>query len=402
MTSDDIAYLDSPQGRRDVEENLGRDPLKVALDRKLANPALIASQVKYLQRAKMKLPSYYEARCIIPSRAFEQSSSEVTAGMKRYSGERCIDLTCGLGVDALALSKDFEEVVTVERDPELARIAEINFARLGAHNIKVVNSTAEDFIASCTQESMVADMIYADPDRRPGDGKRQIRLEDCTPDVVALMPAMLRIAARAAVKASPLFDVDEAFRIFPQSHVTAVSAGGECKEVLIETGCDVIAPELCVDIHGYGRHAFPYPVPEIPTGVFAPPYEYLIIPDVALRKARVTAAYFADMLPGAYVTPGDGYVFASREDISRPTDCGRKIYGRVFEAEWMLPYRPKELRRELAARGMKTADIYLHGFPRTAPQICSELGIREGGATKMAFASVEGALWSIGLKEVHL
>ena len=96
--------------------------------------------------ARTKLPSYYRAGCIIPPLAFEQSSSEDVARRKRFAGDLCVDLTCGLGVDAYTLSCRFKRVIAVERDLVTARVAEINFGRLGADNIEVVCDTAERFI----------------------------------------------------------------------------------------------------------------------------------------------------------------------------------------------------------------------------------------------------------------
>lgn len=152
---------------------------------------LIATQVKYLQRARTKLPSYYEARCIIPPLAFEQASSEACAARKSCKGESVLDLTCGLGVDALYLSKHFAQVITLERDEVLADIARENFQRLGADNIQVIRSSAEEFLATTLQRF---DWIYADPDRRNAQGRKLVRLEDCSPNVIALQPEIQRVA----------------------------------------------------------------------------------------------------------------------------------------------------------------------------------------------------------------
>ena len=145
MTTEDILLLDTPLLRQLTEENIGRDPNAVALDKRIAHAGLVATQVKYLQRARRKLPSYYEARAILPPLAFEQSSSEAAATRKSWRGDVCIDLTCGLGVDSFHLSRRFARVIAVERDAALARAAEINFRRLGADNITVVCTAAEEF-----------------------------------------------------------------------------------------------------------------------------------------------------------------------------------------------------------------------------------------------------------------
>ena len=51
------------------------------------------------------------------------------------------------GRRCLYLSKRFREVITLERDATLAAVAEENFRRLGATNIRVINSSAEAFLA---------------------------------------------------------------------------------------------------------------------------------------------------------------------------------------------------------------------------------------------------------------
>ncbi|UKI39447.1 MAG: hypothetical protein L6V35_00490 [Alistipes putredinis] len=119
--------------------------MKIALEKHLPDARLIASQVKYLQRARTKLPVLYDARCVIPSLAFEQASSQTCAGFLDCGGKLCIDLTCGLGIDAMYLARRFEKVISLERDEVLAAVARENFARLGITNIEVVNTSAEDF-----------------------------------------------------------------------------------------------------------------------------------------------------------------------------------------------------------------------------------------------------------------
>ena len=228
MTREELSTLLQPELRQAIEENIDRDPLQVALDRGIVHAREVASQVKYLQRARTKLPRLYEARAIIPQRAFEQSSSEECAAAKRMRGSRLLDLTCGLGMDTLAMADRFERVVAVERDEVLADVVRENLHRMGVENVEIVTASAEEYVASCEEHF---DWVYADPARRTAEGKRVVRLEECSPDMVALYPARDRITERVAIKNSPLFDVDEAFRLFGACGVEVISLGGECKEV---------------------------------------------------------------------------------------------------------------------------------------------------------------------------
>lgn len=400
ITEEEITLLDTPEIRQLIEANIERNPNSIALDKRLPHAGMIASQVKYLQRAAKKLRSYYNVRAIIPSLAFEQSSSEATAARKSWKGDTCIDLTCGLGVDAYYLSKGFDKVITIEQNPQLAAVARINFSRLGAENITVVNSTAEEFLHNYHTQSGRADMIYADPDRRSAEGRKLVRLEDCSPDITALLPMLRQITDKLAVKLSPLFDVAEIFRIFGNGTTAdVVSLGGECKEVIAEWSANSATQTVKASVIGIGEAQYAYDCePKQRTSSFTPPYRYIIIPDVALRKARITSAYFAERLPEAYVTPGDGYVFADSLSPSPLPDTTDFILGRVFEVVYMEKYDPKKLKIRLKEKSIKGIEIYTHNFPHSAPELARRLNVREGGGIKVAFTSIGTELWVIGLK----
>jgi hypothetical protein len=408
----DLDILFSEEFRRTVEANLGRDPLRVALDRGVPHASAVASQVKYLARARSKLPSWYAARCIVPPLAFEQSSSEAVATATANSifarkvtqtgmGGVAIDLTCGLGVDAFCLSRRFERVTALERDPFLAAVARENFRRLGADNIEVVNTPAEEFLAG----DIRADFIYADPDRRDGGGKKMVRMEDCSPDIAGLLPRIGRLAPRLAVKLSPLFDVDEVFRIFgPHARAEVVSLAGECKEIIAEVSFDSLsAPTVRAVAIGLGEAE--YLLPSVLTDgqhdestlsgasarQFAPErYRYLIVPDVALQKGRLARRYFTER--GVWIESNNGYGFAPEKPEG--------IMGRAIEIESIEPFDPKALKRRLKARGIKNIDILRRDFPLSTADIARGLGIREGGSTAIAFTRASGKLWQIILKTI--
>ena len=72
ITSNDIATLLDPQLRDYIAGHLSDDPGRVALSLR-EHGALIATQIKYLQRARVKLPSYYAALCILPPLSFAEA-----------------------------------------------------------------------------------------------------------------------------------------------------------------------------------------------------------------------------------------------------------------------------------------------------------------------------------------
>lgn len=447
MTSEEFRMLCSASVRDAIAENRGRDPLAVALDRRIPEARLVATQLKYLARAAAKLPSYAAAGCILPPRAFEQASSEACAAHKPIAGGRLLDLTCGLGVDTLFLSRRFREVVALERDPVLADVARENFARLGVANVEVVTASAEEFIA---RPGLHFDWIYADPDRRSAEGRKLVRLEACSPDVLALRPRLREIAPRLCLKNSPLFDVDEALRLFPASRVEVVSLAGECKEVMIYddgTGPSVTATALglgsytsypaapgmtagagnaaagagteevgCGVSHPAGRTSGGVPGGAFDggpggvsdedfcralgealsgasggasdgtfCGVFAPDrYRWLVVPDVALQKGRLVRCHLAGK---ADCWSENGYGFAAE----RPEG----VLGRLLEIERIEPFDPRALRRELKGCGV---EVLKRDFPTPVEELRRRLGVRAGNAARIALTKIAGRSWVIWLK----
>ncbi|MFI3264050.1 MAG: methyltransferase domain-containing protein [Rikenellaceae bacterium] len=374
MTIEELNILCSAELKASIEANLDRKADAVALDKKIAYASMVATQVKYLQRAENKLPTYFAARCIIPPLSFEQASSERAAKVKKIAGESLLDLTCGLGVDALHFSYNFKRVVTLERNEILAQVARENFQRMDVENIEVVCSSAEEYLAACQERF---DWVYADPDRRSETGQKLVKLEECSPNILALMTDIQRVSeGRLMLKNSPLFDVDEAFRLFSPARVEVVSLGDECKEVLVST---TLKNQLVATAVGLGtieidrEHIKQY---FCASQFDKEIYNYLIIPDVALQKARMVSTVLSSKMD---IWSNNGFGFAEQKPID--------ILGRCFEIERIVEYNPKALKRELTG---KKIEILKRDFPYSTRQITEQLKIKEGGDCRIAFTMVAG------------
>ena len=382
MTREELSILLLPEVQQAIDENIARDAVQVALDGRIPHAREVATQVKYLQRARTKLPRLYEARAIIPARAFEQSSSEECAAAKRLTGGTLLDLTCGLGMDSIAFSTHFERVVALERDEVLADVVRENLRRLDIDNVKVITTSAEEYVAACEEHF---DWIYADPDRRTAEGRRVVRLEDCSPDMVALWPALRRITERVAIKNSPLFDVEEAFRLFGECGVEVISLGGECKEVNIYA--DGREPQLAAEAVGRGREEYlRREIVDMPSeGEFAAEeYGWLIIPDVALQKARLAQH---SLRTKADIWGNNSFAFARTEPEG--------VLGRVERIERIEKFDIKRLKRELKGRGV---DIILRDFPLSVDDIRRRTGSRSGNEVRLALTRVRGESYVVYLE----
>ena len=372
FTAEEFSILCSEECYEAVKANIDRKPTDIALDKRVVHAAIVATQVKNLQKARTKLPSYFAVQAIVPTLAYEQSSSEECAERKQLEGESVLDLTCGLGVDSLALSKRFTRVVTLERNEMVAAVARENFRRLGATNIEVVCSSAEEYLATCTDHF---DWCFSDPDRRGEKGEKLVCLEDCSPNVVALMPTLKRIADKICIKCSPLFDVDEAFRLFGECAVETVSLGGEAKEVNIYI--DGSVPRLAAVAVGIGevsasieeRNSAKWSA--LPSDLAQ--YCYITLPDVALQHSRMVAVAFEGKCD---VWSNNGVALS----IEKPEG----VLGRTFEVEAI--YNVDNSFKKVI-KGAK-AEIYRRDFPMANAEICKKYKCSEGGREKWCFTRI--------------
>lgn len=162
------------------------------------------------------------------------------------------DLTGGLGVDSWAFSEVAEEVLYNEMNPALAAAARHNFKALGITNIFIRNSEATSDSLKDIFGDFRPDVIFLDPARRDSAGKKVFLLEDCSPDVLKILPELFGISRFVLLKLSPMADITMAVERLDRTYeeylekasgkgwngqwvreVHVVASGGECKELLI-------------------------------------------------------------------------------------------------------------------------------------------------------------------------
>lgn len=176
--------------------------------------------------------------------------AEVTIGTRKTG--RIADLTGGLGVDSWAFSEVAEEVLYNEMNPTLAAAARHNFKALGVTNIFIKNSEATSDSLKDIFGDFRPDVIFLDPARRDSAGKKVFLLEDCSPDVLKILPELFGISRFVLLKLSPMADITMAVERLDRTYeeylekasgkgwngqwvreVHVVASGGECKELLI-------------------------------------------------------------------------------------------------------------------------------------------------------------------------
>ena len=346
-------------------------------------------QIEGRERTADKLPTFasipdwwYPVRL-----SCEQCSSELTARYKASllsplalgegKEERFLDLTGGYGVDTYFLSEQFSHTDYVEQNEELCRIAAHNFALSQKSKVErqklsiaIHNTTAEDFLLSSPCGEAGWGLIFLDPARRDSHGSKVFRIEDCTPNVVELLPTLLAHSKRLLIKLSPMLDLTQAVTCLSQVnwdiHIVAIK--NEVKEVLLLSGGtgQITTIDLAQKDQAFvfTREEEQHCGLDIRDGKLA---NYLYEPNAAILKAgayKLVAQRF-----GLYKLDVNTHLYTSRQFIEN-------FPGRV----WRITEK----------QNLKQANVLTRNYPLTPEQLKKKLHLRDGGTAFVIGCRVAG------------
>ena len=351
-------------------------------------------QVEGRERTADKLPTFaaiedwwYPVRL-----SCEQCSSELTARYKAEiihpslegrDGVRLLDLTGGYGVDTLFLSELFEHTHYVEQNAELCRIMEhnkeIKNEKLKIKNISVHNCTAEEFLSSHLQGGVEGgfSLIFVDPARRDSHGGKVFHLENCTPNVIELLPDLLKLSQRLLFKLSPMLDISQAIKELSAINwdIYVVAIKNEVKEVLLLSGgngtitaIDLSCPEQAFTFTREEESA----AISLPFRTMSGLGFYLYEPNAAILKAgayKLVAQRFNlhKLDPNTHLYASDQYV--------------AHFPGRVWKAS------PLPSQKE---RVIQQANVLVRNYPLTAEQLKKKMRLKDGGTEYIIGCRVAG------------
>lgn len=352
--------------------------------------------IEALQRLRTKVPTWVATQGLrFPVRlALEQCSGEVIARHKAQTirtwlhdllptaaltALRLADITGGQGVDfwALATALQPAEAHYIEQHPLLCAAAAHNMPLLGVAQAQIHYTTAEAWLHSIADDSL--DLIYLDPARRDAHGRKTVLLQDCTPDLITLLPLLLQKAPAVVAKLSPMLDLHATALQLPGLQAIHVySHQGECKEVLLCIGRTASAePRTYCHAMDYDAHFDFLPSAErtaaIPMATTLGTYLYE--PDVAVMKAHA----FAHVLHGTDLAKLHPHSHLYTSDTLHTTFAGRR-----FRVCATTPIDKKAVRTtfELLTQQAKIkpkANLTVRNFPTTVAELHKRLQLAEGG-----------------------
>lgn len=364
-----------------IEENLHTDPSVLRLrtsGKKYPFPIEFALiQIEARRKAGSKLEPYTSnPRFLFPTPLSAEQATDWRVAhfhSELLRGKRVLDLTAGLGIDALTAAERAESVTAVEIESEKCEVLRYN-SHLMHRQVKVVCHSAESYIA--VAKSDMYDVIFIDPARRSDSGHRVYGLADCSPDVISIMPQMLSVAPEILIKASPMLDITALLHTLENvAGIYVISLRGEVKEVLVRVAAEpsVKSPEIgfvmikgdttrefYVSYDSLGYEGVEYVEPgDVAEG------SWLHEPDASLMKGAPWGE-LCRRYTGLKKVARDTHLFVCADRI--PDFPGRVVR--------ILKIMDKKSSHTL--RGA-TANVTVRNYPTGAEALRKKLGIKDGG-----------------------
>ncbi|MEI6848237.1 MAG: hypothetical protein WCK32_09475 [Chlorobiaceae bacterium] len=383
MTLEEFQRLLDPEVQALIERYCSDKSVAFAMkfqSRKDLPVRAIAEQIACRQKAIKKLPVFATSNMLYTPLSLEQASGERTAAYKAIflSGNRVIDLSGGLGIDAMFLAKRFAEVIYCERDQLLCAMMEHNLKMTGCGNVRVKNGESIELLPSYPDDYF--DWIFIDPARRELF-RRSVGLEAASPNVVACHDLLLKKAPKVCIKASPALELSNLKTCLPcLSEMIVVSVEGECREILLLL--DREARELPATRRAVCLSTVSDAITEVLEDndgerVLARSVKsYLYEPDPAIIKAKLTVI-LARQYHLEFVNETVDYLTAEKKVDRFP--------GRLFRVMACVPYKPKTFRAFLQQHGIFGASIQRRDFPLSPEDLRKKYRITESDQVFLFF-----------------
>lgn len=356
----DVEWLASEIGQHIIEiaTSIGVEPNDIEKLRKQfpdVEPALVGSAIHQAWLRKRALLRWGKSTdFILTTDGLAQATRpEVSAVHASIATDRfgehlhIVDLTCGLGFDALAFAQAGHQVTAIENDPEIAQIAAFNLRK---HNVNVICADATTF-----DIPVDTTLVYVDPARRDprsaktstGETKRVSNPEKWSPS----WSHVRTLAEEFPVLAKVAPGVDE--ETIGDWGVGFISVNADLVEALL-TSFDTGRTAIVIGDNGKQRFIGGH---ETRVGEFG---EFLVVPDPALVRARALDV-IANWIDGGLINQHISWLTTSDEKAAIELSNESPRLAQVFHILHTLPFTPKMLKSELAKHSASAVTIMTRG-----------------------------------------
>ncbi|MDR1635557.1 MAG: class I SAM-dependent methyltransferase [Bifidobacteriaceae bacterium] len=310
---------------------------------------------------------------------------------------RVVDLTGGVGGDALAMAALGLRVTVYERDPVTAAVARANLAAFPEARVILADSLSQDLTE--------ADALFADPSRRTASGRRVFDPSDYDPP----LDQVVGLARQHAIGIKVAPGIAHRF-IPPQAEAQWVSVDGAVVEAGLWFGwlrCPAAREQTdqsagpyrtaLVIRHGRARLLAPNSAPGAPLQTdnaadadrphqvparcagrgsgrleVGPLQDFIYEPDGAVIRAALIAEAAAPLGSATLVSPRIAYVTAARATVENPFLTG-------YQVEDAFDFNLKRLRAYLRQHGIGQVVVKKRGTAVDPAELRKRLTLKGDG-----------------------
>ena len=378
MELNDLEFLTSSAGQElldkyaNIKEKELND-LALALSKKgLEHIPSLISLIKLRIKAKDKFTR--SEQMFFTSLGFEQSTGEniasYIAGRFGQVG-KVVDLTAGIGGNLIFLAKN-NRVIAVDQNE-----VHLECARLNAGAYGVLKNT--EFILGRAEDNFIkdADAFFIDP-ARDREGKSKTRsILNSSPNILAILPELLKTTDKICIKISPAFDYKELDSLPGKPEVEIISEDNVCKVSLLWFGSFKTTERRATCLLGDETFSFVEAVQKKQAPVLEQPLKFLFEPNKAIIKAHLI-----DELAQRFDLKK---INSETAFLTSDVMVSEKKLFRSFEIISIEKFSIKDLKKKFKALGIERADILTRRFPVAVEELYEKLKIGEGGEYVLIF-----------------
>ena len=380
------------------------DPSLSDMDRK----ELAVSTIESRKKLRKKVPEWYVKTSLVYPNTLsaEQCSSSATASYKASlasritGGKGCLaDLTGGLGVDSWAFSRVMDRVLYNDMNETLVKAAVHNFRELGVDNITFRSIEVTQSSLGRIMDGFWPGLIFMDPARRSSDGRKVFMIEDCSPDVVKLLPDLFSSSRHLLLKLSPMADISQVVEKLNRSYeahlektewrgwngnwvreVHVISSGGECKELLVwldREWSGTYSLTCCEDetMMVLSSNELSAAKPVLPDSVYA---RVLFEPGKSLTKAGAFNTICSKF--GLVKLAKSTHLYTCSDSMSENEMISKlellRPFGKVFKVVEILPMNKASFKE--VRRSYPRCEVSARNIPLSSDELRAKLGVSSG------------------------
>lgn len=381
MTDLELKYLKSEEGQAAYNAHCLKNDQELELlilKDKGASPYFgsLVSLIKLRRKAAGKFSRNEEM--FFTSLSLEQATSERIA---RYIASRfkkdwtVMDLTCGLGANAIFLADQVKKVVAVDLEVEKINCAKENALVYG------VDDKIEFIVGDAYLNIKKVDAFFLDPARDREGATKTRSILNSSPALLEILPKLFEITKNVAVKISPAFDYEELKLLPLEPEVEVISEDNNCKVALLWFG----------DLKTAARRATGFKKDKnfsvinsekIEPVEISLPLKYLYEPDKAISKAHLI-----DEVAHSFSLKKLDYnlSFLTGNELMNDSQNIFRKFLVLSSGQFTL----KQFKKFIKEQKIDRAEIITKNFRMTADDIRNRLKIKEGGEYNLIFLGLK-------------